>query len=109
MIGVPLAIASGAGNQPKLSARQLLKPGLWLLGGMGLSALVAGSLGYGLARDGQIWLLEPLASWVPKEKHALFLADWWAHTASYGSGFLGGLGLCLWTWRRRKRLSADRR
>jgi hypothetical protein len=24
-----------------------------------------------------------------------FLADWWAHMASYASGFFGGLGLCV--------------
>ena len=70
---------------------------------MGMAALAAGSIGYGLVRAGQVWLLEPLASWVPKEKHALFLADWWAHTASYASGFLGGIVLCLWVWRKRGR------
>jgi hypothetical protein len=30
-----------------------------------------------------------------------FLADWWAHNASYGSGFLGGLSLCILIWLKR--------
>jgi len=29
------------------------------------------------------------------------MADWWAHSASYASGFFGGLALCAWViWRR---------
>ena len=103
IIGVPLAVAARAGRRPKYSAGQLFKPGLYLLVGMGAAALVAGAVGYGLARGGSVWLLEPLASWIPKEQHALFLADWWAHMASYASGFLGGIILCLWVWRTRRR------
>jgi hypothetical protein len=46
-----------------------------------------------------------LASIIPPEKHARFLADLWAHSASYLVGIVGGLRLCAWTLRKRKRLS----
>jgi hypothetical protein len=40
---------------------------------------------------------------VPKEKQALFLANAFAHNASYLVGFFGGLGLAASTWISRRK------
>lgn len=47
-------------------------------------------------------LVEPVASRVPGEKHMRFIADLWAHSASYISGFLGGIVLIILTWTSRR-------
>lgn len=49
------------------------------MGGVGLSATIAGIVGYLAARSGTVYLLEPLASAVPRAKHVAFLTDLWAH------------------------------
>ena len=105
ILGVPLALAARVGNRPKLTARQLLPPMAVLLVVMGVCASVAGLIGYVLARNGVIVLLEPLASEVPREKHVALLADGAAHLASYAVGFIGGVILCVLTysWRRKIR------
>jgi hypothetical protein len=60
------------------------------------------ALGWALASAGAVVLVEPLASRVPREKHAAFLADLWAHSASYLIGFVGGLLVCVRVWRSRR-------
>ncbi|HXT41802.1 MAG TPA: hypothetical protein VN887_17475 [Candidatus Angelobacter sp.] len=103
ILGVPLAMASRCGNHTKLTARSLRRPILLLLLIMSLAALTAGIVGYVLALAGKIWLTDPLASEIAKSLHARFLADLWAHLASYGSGFIGGLILIGWVWRKRRK------
>ncbi len=104
LLGVPLAVCSRAGARPKLEARDLARPIGWLLLAMGFLALLGGLAGGIAAATGGVWLPQPLASEIPREKHTAFLMDLWAHSVSYGSGFLGGIVLCVWTWRRRGRL-----
>lgn len=106
LLAVPLTVVSRAGGRPALDARDLVKPVLALLGVIAAVALAAGAAGWLTARSGGVWLLEPLASRVPREKHARFIADLWAHTAAYGAGFLGGIVLCALAWRRRGRTAA---
>jgi hypothetical protein len=106
ILGVPLALIARSGSRPKLTARDLLMPIAVLLACMGLIALIAGVCGYFAARTGRVWLLEPLASTVPEEKHVRFLADLWAHLAAYGTGFIGGIVVWLWVWRERRRRAA---
>lgn len=101
ILGVPLACAARCGARATLSARELLRPLLVLLGCMSGIALLAGLVGYVAATAGVVFLVEPLASLVPKERHFAFLTDLWAHLASYGSGFVGGLILTVLTWRKR--------
>lgn len=101
IIGIPLAIAARAGNRPKRTAASLVRPIAILLGVMAICALLAGMLGFNLARHGAVFLTEPLASAVPREKHVPFLADLWAHLASYIVGFVGGIVLIVKTWRSR--------
>ncbi len=95
-LGLLVALASRVGGWPQLAWRDLLWPVAIVLLAMGLVALLAGLAGYFFGRANGVWLLEPLASRVPAEKHVLFLADLWAHIAAYAAGFLGGVGLCIW-------------
>ena len=102
ILGVALALAARAGSRPPRSVRSLVRPVVRLMLVLGFIALVAGVLGWVLASAGAVVLLEPLATEVPREKHTAFLADLWAHMASYLFGFLGGLVVCVRVWRSRK-------
>ena len=104
MLGLPLALAARVGGWPKLGPGQLLKPLAVLLVSLGALALVAGLAGWIAAQQGWVWLVGPLAERVPQAKHVAFLADLWAHLASYLGGFLGGVVLCVWTLLRRRAL-----
>jgi len=95
LLGIPLAIAGRAGRWPKRNAASLVRPVALLLFVCALGALLAGMIGHQLAAAGKVWLLEPLASQIPKERHVAFLTDLWAHGASYLLGFFGGLVLAV--------------
>ena len=101
LLGIPLAVAARLGNQPKISLAALLKPIALLMAAVGIGALIAGIIGWLLASQGIVVLLEPLAGRVPPEKHVAFLADLWAHLASYFIGFVGGVVVMVWVWRSR--------
>lgn len=107
LLGTPLAFVAQAGGLPTVMAHDLRRPLGVLLGTMAALALLAGVTGYVAARVGGVWLLPPMAERVAPARHARFLADVWAHNASYLSGFLGGNVLLGWAWRvRRLRQSA---
>lgn len=101
LLGLALAIAATRGPRSVRSAGSLVTPIAKLLAWMGGVALIAGVAGYGLARVGAVILVEPLASKVPPDRHVAFLADLWAHTASYGVAFVGGAVLVRRVWRSR--------
>lgn len=103
-LGIGLTIAARAGRAPKLALVQLRRPVLLLMLGCGALALLAGIAGAIGAAMGWVWLVGWLAEAVPREKHVAFLADLWAHSASYAGGMIGGLGLMVVTWRRRGRI-----
>lgn len=103
-LGIGLALAARLGRARKLSLAELRRPILLLMAGCGALALLAGIAGAIGAAMGWVWLIGWLAEAVPQEKHVAFLADLWAHSASYGGGMLGGLVLMAWTWRWRKRI-----
>jgi hypothetical protein len=100
-LGSGLAVAARAGRRPKLTASQLLVPVVYLLGWMLAVATVFGAVGFVTSRAGFFHLPEPLASQVPADKHTAFLVDGWAHSGSYLAGIVGGIVLCVATWRRR--------
>ncbi|HLX64335.1 MAG TPA: hypothetical protein VKX17_23885 [Planctomycetota bacterium] len=106
LLGIPMACAARCGERPKRSARSLIRPLSILLFCMAGISLLAGLVGYLAAQSGAVYLLEPLASRVPTDKHAAFLTDLWMHLASYGAGFIGGLILCWRIYRGRKLASA---
>jgi hypothetical protein len=101
ILGVPLAVAARAGQRPKRTARSLVRPLCILLIVMACSALLAGFIGFVLARNGVVFLLEPMASAVPADRHVGFLTDLWAHLASYLVAILGGIVLIVVTYRGR--------
>lgn len=102
LLGAPLAFAAIRGPRPPRSAGSLVRPIGVLLAFMGTAALVAGVIGFAAASAGWVFLLEPLASRVPADRHAAFIADLWAHSASYLVGFVGGIILINRVWRSRK-------
>jgi hypothetical protein len=102
ILGVPLAVVAARGKRPKRTAKSLIRPIGILLVCMACTSLVAGFVGYALANNGSTFLVEPLASRVPAERHAMFLAVGGAHLASYLAGFVGGLVLILRTRKARK-------
>jgi hypothetical protein len=105
ILGLLLIAAARFGSWPKLDARALFRPVAVMMLCVGALALAAGVAGYVLAGQGAVRLVGRLADAVPPEKHAAFLADAFAHTASYGGGFVGGAAVCVWAVRRRRRLA----
>jgi hypothetical protein len=104
-LGVILAIAARAGSRSKVTARELVRPILRLLAVMALSAFLFGTTGYVLARRGVISPPLWIKGMLPQYSYNAFMADWWAHNASYAAAALGGIVLCVMTYR--KRLSAQ--
>lgn len=100
-LGILLAIVARTGSRPKRSVGSLVRPVLTLLSVMGVAALLAGVTGWMLARNNIITLTGPLANELPADRHAVFLADLWAHSASYFVGFAGGLVAIARIWRSR--------
>lgn len=96
-LGLFLAVSARSGSRPQLTHRELLKPIGVLLVVMAISAFFAGLLGY-------FWGEVPpyMADAMKPDLRRRFLADWWAHSASYLTGFLGGIVLCILTYRRRR-------
>ena len=102
-LGILLAAAARVGSLPKANARDLLKPVGVMMACCGVLALAAGVVGYVLANGGGVTLDDGLAARILPARHALFLADLFAHTASYGGGLVGGFILCMWVVMRRYR------
>lgn len=102
-IGLFLAVAARAGSRKKIEAIELLRPISMLLIVMAALAAIAGVAGWLLCKDGVIAPPPWVASVLPVNKHAAFMADWWAHNASYLVGFTGGIMVCITTFRRRNR------
>jgi hypothetical protein len=103
LLGVPLAIVARAGSRPKRSVGSLVQPVAWLLAVMAVCAFTAGVLGWSLARSGAVFLVGPIAQAVPTDRHVPFLADMWAHSASYLVGLIGGIVVMTKVWRSRGR------
>jgi hypothetical protein len=100
-LGVPLAMVSRLGKLPKRSAGDLMRPMTLLMVVAACVAATAGLTGFVAASNGWVSMVEPWASRIPPEKHVLFLTDLWAHNASYGAGFIGGLVMLALIWRGR--------
>jgi hypothetical protein len=101
-LGVLLALAARLGSRPRVSARELRRPILVLLGVMAVCAVLSGVLGAVLAHVGLVTLTPYLAENVPASRHTAFLADLWAHSASYVAGMVGGIVLVVHTYRARR-------
>ena len=98
IIGLLLLISARFGSLPPFAANNLLPLIVRLMAAMGICAVAAGLIGYFLAP-----VPHELADTLAPSLQRRFLADWWAHGASYASGFLGSLFLSGIVWRRRAR------
>jgi len=98
----PMILAARAGSRPAVRALELLPSIMWLLVCMAASALFFGITGYVLARLG-VLATDWLTFSASPEMRYRFMADWWAHSGSYATAFVGGVVLCVVTYRRRLR------
>lgn len=108
ILGVVLATAARMGRMPKLSLADVRAGIVRLMLVSAAGAAIGGIVGMLLAAQDAIWLAGDMADRVPADRHVAFLAVGFAHSASYGTGILGGLFLTGWTWRRRRRAAATR-
>ena len=106
LLGIPLAIVARAGSRPKRTARSLVPYLAWLLGVMACCALAAGIAGWLLARSGMVSLAGPIAYELPADRHVPFLADLWAHRASYFVGVTGSIVVIAQVWRARSQVAS---
>ena len=105
LLGVPLAVVARAGSRPQRSLGSLCRPVVWLLAVMAAFALAAGVTGWLLARSGVVFLVGSIADRLPADRHVPFIADMWAHSASYLVGLVGGIVVMVLVWRSRGRLA----
>jgi H+/Cl- antiporter ClcA len=103
-IGVLLALSARIGPRNKLDAKQVLPFVRGLLIVMACCALAAGIAGYFVGA-----LPQDIAGTIEPAHHRRFLADWWAHSASYASGAFGGLLVCGLVVRKRWMQGAESR
>ena len=100
-LGLGLAASARMGSRRPLAARDLRTPIAKLLICMAVASLLSGLLGFCLAKTHVIALSGWLALVIPPPKHSAFMADWWAHSAAYFTGIIGGLFLCVRGYRSR--------
>src|SRR5262245_56637759 len=101
ILGTALAVAARAGSRPERDAASLVRPLAVLMLACAVGAAAAGGVGHVLAASGGFFLLEPVASMVPRDRHVAFLTCAWVHSASYLIGFVGGIVVIVHTWRSR--------
>jgi hypothetical protein len=102
-LGIALAVAARAGSRPKLTAVALLRPIGELLLTMAVLATLLGFLGFVLAEYKIVFPPHWVVDSLPAAAQSRFMAAWWAHNASYLSGFLGGIVVCVLVFRKRSR------
>jgi len=106
LLGVPAAAVARIGSWPKRDACWLLRPIAVLMAVSACGAILAGLAGWWLAIQKLVFLVGPIADAVPPEKHVAFLIDGFAHTASSGFGFVGGLVLMAYIFHSRQKEAA---
>ncbi|HEX7193209.1 MAG TPA: hypothetical protein VF381_16680 [Thermoanaerobaculia bacterium] len=104
-LGFSLAAAARVGPRGKWTARQVIRPLVVLLIAMGGCALFAGLAGYLLVRAGIVDIPPWVTANIPEPSRLAFMADWWAHSASYLSGIVGAAFLCAYVWRARAQVT----
>jgi hypothetical protein len=89
ILGTLVALAARAGPYPTATFDQIVPLLVRVLIGMACCAVIFGVLGYFFGS-----MPAAFAQMIPTDLDRRFLADWWAHNASYASGLLGGLTAC---------------
>ncbi len=108
ILGWLWALAARAGSRPKLEPGRFVKPVVIVMLVSATAAFFVGLLGHEMAVNDIVVLKGQLAEAVPRERHVAFVTCWWAHSASYLAGALGGLFVAVVTWRRRGRMPQTR-
>ncbi|WP_294334117.1 hypothetical protein [uncultured Sphingomonas sp.] len=103
-LGVLLAIVARAGGAPRLVLVDLRGAILRLMLVSAVGALLAGIAGATATTMGAVTVSPYWASVIPPAKHVAFLADAWAHGASYLIGAIGGLVVIGYAIARRRQL-----
>lgn len=85
---------------PRLSARQVAKPMIVVLGVQWVAAMCVLAISYMVLGSG-FEARDRLSSAVPLEAHRGFVADWITHLFSYGAGLASALILCALVVRQR--------
>jgi hypothetical protein len=107
LAGIVVSLAAREGPWPKLSWRHFVRPALALACLMGMAALLAGVAGYVMTARGAVHIVADYQDLITQERHPRFMADVWAHLASYAVGLLGGLAIALQALRTRRRLATS--
>ncbi len=107
VLGFLLAQASQSPGLPGMPVSSLYRPLLVVLGATGAAAIMAGCVGFALAERSILMLTELRPdAWVERlsrSQQNRFMAVWFAHSASYLFGFVGGGVLIFRIWDRRQR------
>jgi hypothetical protein len=103
ILGIGLAAVARIGPAPRLGLAEVRRPVIMLMLVSAAGALLSGIAGATLTATGLVDLSQPWLDWIPPEKHVAFAADAWAHLASYGVGFVGGVFVMVRTVMRRLR------
>jgi hypothetical protein len=107
--GILFAICARIGRRPKIGLPQVTPLVLRLLAFMAMSAATLGILGYFFGpmpiRESYVVRMTPsVRAGIPADKERRFVADLWAHGASYASGLSGGLICSALLYRKRVRI-----
>ena len=107
ILGLALAVAARAGSREKFDVADVLPMILRLLLIMVASAASFGIAGFVLAGKGLVYPPLWVQGSIPASRFPNFMADWWAHNASYGSAFVGGAVLCALVYIKRQSIMRE--
>lgn len=102
ILGILIAIFATIGNNPLIPFRRILVLITKLMVIMFCTAIIAGLIGYITAKNDIFYLVDNLATQIESSRHHLFLTAGWSHSASYITGIVGGLIICIKIWKERK-------
>ena len=103
LLGVPLALSARAGRRPKRDIRSLVRPIVGVLLATYTFAFFAHTAGFVLGDQAIAYLPDRLASRVPPDRSAFYLADLTGCAVGYLFGFVVGVVLIVRVWRSRER------
>lgn len=108
-LSIPVIIAARLGSWPKLGMEDLIKPLAIGLGALLSTGMIAGGIGYVVAkmnpefRD-EIMQLSQASSIIDDETKCRYVADTFAHQIGYAGAAVVGVGVIVYTlWERYKR------
>ena len=105
IVGMAVAMAANIGPRPAVKAMFFHKP-LWAhVALIAVIAVVGAIAGYFAVQQGAWPVVGPLAT-LPAERHPWIGAVWWGMFGAHLANGAGGIGLAIWTWRKRTEFEA---